>query len=276
MIIKSNPVGQLANRIYDFSTFIVFSIENNQKLIYPFFNEFEQYFSINESALLPRKVWLVKGAFRKTILKRFINLLALLKKIGLPIASFYQYPNGKDISQIKANSAFSLFGGGWYTDYRSFVKHEDVLKSVFTLKGPYSQNVSNLIKEAKTKCDILVGVHIRRGDYKEFLNGSFYFENAVYKEKMMMFQAIFPDKNVGFLICSNEEVKFVDFKEFNVFKPSTFFIEDLYSLSSCDYLLGPPSTFTMWASFIGNAPLFKIHSKEDKFSIKDFVVTKEY
>lgn len=276
MIIKLNPVGQLANRIYDFSTFIVFSIENNQKLVYPFFNEFEQYFLINESLLLPKKIWLVDGNFRKVALKRFINVLALFKKIGLPIASFNQNPRGKDISEHKANSFFSLFGGGWYTDYQSFVKHEKILKSVFSLKEPYAKNVSNLIKEAKSQCDILVGVHIRRGDYKEFLDGVFYFEDSVYREKMEMFQALFPDKNVGFLICSNEKVKFTNFTTFNVFKPSNFFIEDLYSLSSCDYLLGPPSTFTMWASFVGNAPLFKIHSKEDTFLITDFVITKEY
>lgn len=32
-------------------------------------------------------------------------------------------------------------------------------------------------------------------------------------------------------------------------------VEDLYALSRCNYIMGPPSTFTMWASFIGDVPL---------------------
>jgi hypothetical protein len=37
-------------------------------------------------------------------------------------------------------------------------------------------------------------------------------------------------------------------------------VEDLYSLARCDYLLGPPSTFSLWASFYGNVPLHQMAS----------------
>ena len=32
-------------------------------------------------------------------------------------------------------------------------------------------------------------------------------------------------------------------------------ITDLYGLSSCDYIMGPPSSYSQWASFVGNVPI---------------------
>jgi hypothetical protein len=276
MIIKTNPVGQLANRIYDFSTFIAFSIENKERLVYPFFNEFKEYFLLNESVLLTKKIWLVDKPWKLKGFKLFIRMLNFLRNNGSNISSIYHNSSVLDISDLKTKTNFSLFEGGWYINYNSFVKNEEILKSTFTIKEPYARNVKNVIEPANLKYDILVGVHIRRGDYKDFLGGKFYFEDDIYVQKMNLFQSFFRDKKIGFLICSNQEINYNNFSEFDIVKPTNFFIEDLYCLASCDYLLGPPSTFTMWASFYGNTPLYKIHSKEDIFELKDFVVTKEY
>ncbi|MCW3058345.1 MAG: hypothetical protein JWQ02_166, partial [Capsulimonas sp.] len=46
----------------------------------------------------------------------------------------------------------------------------------------------------------------------------------------------------------------------------------MYSLSECDYILGPPSTFTAWASFYGQKPLYKILEPEAAVSLDDFYV----
>jgi hypothetical protein len=43
------------------------------------------------------------------------------------------------------------------------------------------------------------------------------------------------------------------------------FIEDLYALASCDYIIGPPSTFSQWASFYGNVPRYMVNYKAEQF-----------
>ena len=40
--------------------------------------------------------------------------------------------------------------------------------------------------------------------------------------------------------------------------------EDQIILQSCDIILGPPSTFSMWASYISQIPLIKLSSMEIK------------
>jgi hypothetical protein len=49
-------------------------------------------------------------------------------------------------------------------------------------------------------------------------------------------------------------------------------VEDLYSFTHCDYLIGPPSTFTSWASFYGRVPLCRVESPEMPIRREDFQV----
>ena len=46
----------------------------------------------------------------------------------------------------------------------------------------------------------------------------------------------------------------------------------MYSLAECDYIVGPPSTFSTWASFYGNVPIYRITDPSAEFSIADFKV----
>ena len=39
--------------------------------------------------------------------------------------------------------------------------------------------------------------------------------------------------------------------------------EDLYALSQCRYIIGPPSTFSLMAAFYNDAPLYWIHDKTE-------------
>ena len=47
-------------------------------------------------------------------------------------------------------------------------------------------------------------------------------------------------------------------------------IEDVYALSQCDYILGPPSTFSMWASFIGDVPLRIVKYANENITLDQF------
>jgi hypothetical protein len=41
-------------------------------------------------------------------------------------------------------------------------------------------------------------------------------------------------------------------------------------MAHCDYLIGPPSTFTLWASFAGGAKYFHIESGGRGIDLRDF------
>lgn len=62
-----------------------------------------------------------------------------------------------------------------------------------------------------------------------------------------------------FLLCSNEPQDAEAFAGFPVTFGTGELVEDLYALAGCDFLLGPPSTFTIWASFYGTVPLCHVY-----------------
>ena len=47
---------------------------------------------------------------------------------------------------------------------------------------------------------------------------------------------------------------------------------DHYLMSRCDYIVGPPSTFSMWASYIGKAKYCHIRSGTDAITADSFTV----
>ena len=62
-------------------------------------------------------------------------------------------------------------------------------------------------------------------------------------------------REVGFLVCSNEPLASAFYSTANIHLGHNHLVEDLYSFARCDYLIGPPSTYTMWASYYGGVPL---------------------
>lgn len=107
-----------------------------------------------------------------------------------------------------------------------------------------------------------------------FINGVYHFENSVYKNYMDMIDIEISNKEnkeVSFLICSAEKIDVHDFPGLDCFQiPSSTSIEDLYCLSLCNYIIGPPSTFSMWASFYGKVPLRIIKKNDEIIAVKQF------
>ena len=45
----------------------------------------------------------------------------------------------------------------------------------------------------------------------------------------------------------------------------------MYALAECDYVVGQPSSYTMWASFYGDKPFYTIRNANKTINLKDFV-----
>ena len=136
-----------------------------------------------------------------------------------------------------------------------------------------------MITVIRQEADIVVGVHIRHGDYKTFYDGRYYYTLAEYHQFMLRIQQIYSDRRVAFFISSNEDFpvsQFTGCRCFRFGKEPSGDILDLYTLSLCDRILGPWSTYSRWASFIGEVPLCFIESKEQQFTDDSFSVVTDF
>jgi hypothetical protein len=118
-----------------------------------------------------------------------------------------------------------------------------------------------LVMQASTPDRLKLGVHIRRGDYKTWMGGRLYYDDAQYVSVIRQFAAMHPDRQIDVYVCTNDRQ--LDRSYFQqqlpamrVFFPSGTAAEDLCLLSECDYLIGALSSFTLMASMYHNIPVY--------------------
>ena len=99
-----------------------------------------------------------------------------------------------------------------------------------------------------------LGVHVRRRDYKKFLDGRYYYHPDVYKIWIKHALRQIKDQNVEILFFTDDP-SFVNVNFLDVGSLASTALDDLHGLSKCNFILGPPSTFTMWAAFVSGSCL---------------------
>lgn len=107
---------------------------------------------------------------------------------------------------------------------------------------------------------ISLGVHIRRGDYRTWHGGKYFYPDEVYIDYIRQFANLHSDRRIDVYICGNDpsldHSKYVEqLGGMRVSFPQGNPGEDLCLLSRCDYLIGAPSTFTLVASMYRDIPL---------------------
>ncbi len=252
MIISFDKPNQLCNRIWSQAPVIAKAIGSGQTLKIPFFGK---YFNLFQNLNLIENIYFSKfncKAYGKT--RRIsVKLLRLLPKSVLKV---FNVCFTDDLSAINwDNNKGITYASGWNSRYPLIDSHSYLVK-IFEPKQAYKNKVDVFFTGIKS--EVKIGVHLRRGDYKNYKNGIHYFEDAIYKDFISQVVGFpeFKDREVVFVLCSNEYVDVNDFHPFRAVKMEDANpIEDLYALSLCDYLMGPLSSFSQWASFYGQVPL---------------------
>lgn len=160
-----------------------------------------------------------------------------------------------DLRKLKHTGLFSFVDGWQHRCDVSFVAEQK--KNIIKIFQPADSVIKKVKGNFSHYDGITVGVHIRRGDYKDYLNGRYYYSNEVYLHAMEKLHNLFAaeSRNVRFLICSNEQFVPPSSNQDIFSIDGADAITDLYALSCCDYIIGPPSSFSQWASFYGEVPI---------------------
>lgn len=243
MKIAIDNSGQTCNKFWSYLAPIDYSIRTGKK-VYVLFPDAElsSYPKLRNNRFLKiiHSQWLSKfvsyrkqeNILRRVFSNRFYNVLPHL-------ASLFK------------NSIWNIF------DDRNIFVSGETKKVAFDLLAP-AEEIQNEVKQvfARERCDIIIGVHIRRGDYRSWRNGEFFYSQKQYFNICERLKQSFPGRRIRFFLSSNERI------DKSIFKPDEYFSlpfstapKDLFALSLCDYIIGPPSTFSRWAAFYGDKPI---------------------
>ena len=252
--------GQTCNRLWTYVASVAYCVAEKKRMVIIFFD------------------WTIED---------FPNLLHN-KRIWFPLWHKWYLERGNGWNNYKGltwkvthskrwDKIFRFFGftKGWSTrtDTRYLSQTLPELKRIFRPKDDIMQKAEAMIAELKKNADMVIGVHIRRGDYATWNDGRFFYELEDYHQFMLRVKQLYSDQRIAFFISSNEDVSLNHFKDCtcNSFgKEPSGAILDLYTLSLCDRIIGPFSSYSRWASFIGEVPLCFLERREQHFDNNSF------
>jgi hypothetical protein len=265
VILITDNIGQLGNQIVRFAHFIAFAERFGVRVGHAYFDEYARYFPAFDGdplARYPRP---------RRALPRVTQLAArAARELGErlpdrdegPIAVVRVGPEEFDLGDRRfvklAHSARVVLAHGFlFRDYDSWATNADLLRRVFTPHRRHLEAARSCAAEARGDSDLLIGIHIRRGNYETWNEGRYFWTDEQYQNLMTRAAASYAGRRVRFLVCSNDSWALDPLAE-QITPGPGHEVEDMYALAHCDAIVGPPSTYTLWGSFWGQTPLWSV------------------
>jgi hypothetical protein len=202
-------------------------------------------------------------------------LVGVLDKFHLLPSLLCDSTEKNESYKVKLKQSRLLFVKGWSFRVPELATryHDHFVKKYTILHSLYSDNsLVKLIEHEKSLGTILIGVHVRKGDYKSWKGGLHFYQDSVYENciKELRNQLSIEDKNIRiqFIIFSNEKITMAAEPDI-IYSMNPWYLDQLL-MSRCDYLIGPPSTFTIWASYIGKVKYYHIENASDPIHLEKF------
>jgi hypothetical protein len=294
VIVIVRNFGQLGNRLWLAAHLIAAAREYGVTLVNPSFAEYAKYFRSTATDLwcrypLTDSPELSTSKTPSDVLRRatyksiYLSGKALWysRRIGVPV-SMIRLGNeescdlGSEEFKRWAQTSTALLVSGWQFRSETLLeKHSRAIREHFEILPEHRSRVTTLIQSVRQDADYVIGVHIRHGDYARFENGRYFFTIPQYVAAMRRVQQQLGDRKVAFLVCGNAKLDRRDFGELNVHFSTGHLIEDMYAFAETDLLIGPPSTYTGWASFFGQTPLRVMETAEQSFDPTSIIASRD-
>jgi len=296
LLIIALRCGRLGNRLALFANLIAYAAEHGHRLVNVTFHSYAHLFEVTRRDLYCRypiarrrslldAIPPVGKAIRQTrLLYHPLRYLSLWNEkrplFGKRVVTLRERPKQMiillDSPEVRAQIAEArvVFVYGWvFRAPEAMRNHAEVIRAYFRPIAEYERSTTQAVERLRQQADVVLGVHIRHADQRTWFGGKYFFEAARYAQWMHELAAQFPGKRVAFLVCSDEPRRLDEFAGLTVgFAPGSP-VEDMYALAKCDYVFGAVSSFTQWASFYGNKPLFQVRDTNDRLELSKFKVT---
>jgi hypothetical protein len=313
LLIFTHGGGRFANQLINFGHLIAFIEENKNDfnlidIAFWRYASFLKYFQQNKSCYYPSNhnqliiIRVLNSLIKKQngwdehhVLKKLIKCFHRIAELLPNYQSIIDKDNanvirdlkGKFIGDINLNdekittvfkSQKVTFLAGWsIRSWELFEKHQEKIKQTLAIDDKYKLKAVDFINDKRKKHNYLIGVLIRQDDYRYWANGKYFFETSKYVEWMKQVCDLFKEKDIAFIVTSDEKQDTRDFIGLNVYFATGVaigkghFIENFVELSFCDIIMTPPSTFSVLAAFMENKPLIPLYNYFQEINEKDIL-----
>jgi hypothetical protein len=264
MVIIHKRVGQLGNQLFAIAHFTAAAIENDYRVLYPCFEHcLGEFPNINRN----RHLKVIRAGGR---MNRLLHVFFKLMRLTFPNSPWHRCYLAEDLPFVNvgspefvadAHKKIVACEGFGFRDSESVIKHHRLIAELFRPSKATEDKVQEFISEKRLNHNvIIVGFHVRRTDYRTYRNGEYYYHDIAWLSWIRQARTVFGSDARPFvgLIFSDEDVSALVNSANDLIRAPGGVYEDLCMLSKCHYIIGPPSTFSSWASFTGRVPLLHV------------------
>lgn len=261
--------AQLGNRLIIYAHLLAAAHECGWKLINPTFEPYADHFVGTQSRPHGRSLFAVRALWQlgKLCAPLSGGWLARARARGsLKIDLETTLPTA-----VKQGTRYLLLQGYDIRCPTWVTRQADALRAFFMPVETFREPAESCLTQLRKPDRIIVGIHIRHGDYAEHLGGRFFYTFAQYAHIMAEIQGKFAPQTVAFLISTHVPIPAGTFTGFTWKSAPGTPVADLHALSLCDFIAGPPSSFSAWAAFHGRSRLLHIIHPAAPIEMADFV-----
>ena len=175
--------------------------------------------------------------------------------------------DGDDFFRRVATHRVTTCAGWQIAGWERLRRRQREVRAYFQPANEHAASARRFIAKQRERFGRLVGVLIRQGDYMTWHNGRFGYPSEQYATWMREVLELEGGAGVGFLIASDARQNPAIFAGLpHVFSTGSAneggpAIASFAELAECDVIMGPPSTFSATASFVGGRPLWPLNSR---------------
>jgi hypothetical protein len=258
----------LGNQLWPLAAIAAFAIRHDLEVTCPNFRRHAQnfaYFSSDRYCRFPN------GARMKVIAKGLATesrlFLGIARRVGLVHSVVSSLDETVDLDAVDvagklvghARRRVVYMHGLYFLCHSAIAESREKIRSLFRIQESLWIGVRQTIISCRARGDVVVGLHVRRGDYLG-VKDDLLFSLSDYETMADKVVSLFYPKKVVFLVCATEMLPVSAFNSHEIIRAPGHYVQDMYCLANCDVIIGPPSTYSQWSSFYGGVPIFTMNS----------------
>ena len=287
LIFITSSFGDLGNHLFLFSNLIAFSLQNNAIVINLGLGDRRNHLVGASKGLIPSFPPTPWFKARSNVLESIVKTLAWsAEAIASSRFSLKQWQAVRinnspsmafemiDLDNPSLSRWFKkihvIFLAGYcYIASKSIRLHQEEIRGYLGLKVNEPNQLINRYREFRGRHDFIIGVLIRHGDYRNFMDGRYFYETSCYVDWIKQVKALTKSKTPGFIITGNDGITPAGLTDVDHIFAQHGEIATRLILSRCDMLISPPSSYAGWCAFSGNIPLLLLTSSDQILKTED-------
>ena len=260
MLVTPLPYGRMGNRLMLAAHFLAHVEKHGGTYWHLAFWPYNRYFEGTRGKPFLHYVS-SKGPRVEGAAKRRWPVSFWFELFGLDRGGGDVHMNEEPFLERERRSRVLLCGVWAFRDREATRECADAIRRFFRPVAKWREPAESCVAAAREGADRLVAVHMRLTDYAKFNNGAYFYSPADYRRWMEQV-ATLHSGHTRFLVFSDETPPAEAFEGLDWRRGPGHPVSDMTAMSLCDAILGPPSTFSGWASFMGHVPRLQIKSRD--------------